>query len=108
MKGPEIKSALIQLDLALASGDTGDLTELKLSVEADPKNLEARFDLAMALYASGDNEGAVDHLLESIAINRAWNDEAARKQLVKLFGAFGQTDPLTIEARKRLSSILFS
>ena len=54
-------------------------------MEADPKNLEARFDLAMALYASGDNEGAVDHLLESIAINRAWNDEAARKQLVKLF-----------------------
>ena len=108
MKEPEIKSALIQLDLALASGDTGDLTELKLSVEADPKNLEARFDLATALYASGDNEGAVEHLLESIAINRAWNDEAARKQLVKLFGAFGQTDPLTIEARKRLSSILFS
>ena len=92
----------------MSSGDTGDLTELKLSVEADPKNLEARFDLAMALYASGDNGGAVDHLLESIAINRAWNDEAARKQLVKLFGAFGQTDPLTIEARKRLSSILFS
>ena len=107
-KEPEIKTALSQLDLALASGDTGDLTELKLSLEANPKNLEARFDLAMALYASGDNEGAVDHLLESIAINRAWNDEAARKQLVKLFGAFGQTDPLTIEARKRLSSILFS
>lgn len=107
-KEQEIKSALSQLDLALASGDTGNLTELKLSVEADPKNLEARFDLAMALYASGDSEGAVDHLLESIAINRGWNDEAARKQLVKLFGAFGQTDPLTIEARKRLSSILFS
>ena len=107
-KDPEIKSALSQLDLALSSGDIGDLTELKLLVEADPKNFEARFELAMALYASGDNKGAVDHLLESIAINRAWNDEAARKQLVKLFGAFGQTDPLTIEARKRLSSILFS
>jgi len=107
-KEPEIKTALSQLDLALTSGYTGDLTDLKLSVEADPKNLEARFDLAMALYASGDNGGAVDHLLESIAINRAWNDEAARKQLVKLFSAFGQTDPLTIEARKRLSSILFS
>ena len=61
-------------------------------MEADPKNLEARFDLA-ALYASGDNEGAVEHLLESIAINRAWNDEAARKQLVKLFGAFGPNRP---------------
>ena len=105
---PEIKSVLSQLDLALASGETGDLAELKLLVEDDPKNLDARFDLAMALYAAGDSEGAVDHLLASIDMNRAWNDEAARKQLVKLFGAFGQTDPLTIDARKRLSSILFS
>ena len=107
-KEPEIKSVLSQLDLALASGETGDLAELKLLVEDDPKNLDARFDLAMALYAAGDSEGAVDHLLASIDMNRAWNDEAARKQLVKLFGAFGQTDPLTIDARKRLSSILFS
>ena len=107
-KEPEIKSVLSQLDLALASGETGDLAELKLLVKDDPKNLDAKFDLAMALYAAGDSGGAVDHLLESIAMNRAWNDEAARKQLVKLFGAFGQTDPLTIDARKRLSSILFS
>ena len=107
-KEPEIKSVLSQLDLALASGETGDLAELKLLVEDDPKNLDAKFDLAMALYAAGDSEGAVDHLLASINMNRAWNDEAARKQLVKLFGAFGQTDPLTIDARKRLSSILFS
>jgi putative thioredoxin len=77
-------------------------------VKDDPKNLDAKFDLAMALYAAGDSEEAIDHLLASIAMNRAWNDEAARKQLVKLFGAFGQTDPLTIDARKRLSSILFS
>ena len=107
-KEPEIKSVLSQLDLALASSETGDLAELKLLVEADPKNLGAKFDLAMALYAAGDSEGAIDHLLASIAMNRSWNDEAARKQLVKLFGAFGQTDPLTIDARKRLSSILFS
>ena len=107
-KEPEIKSVLSQLDLALASGETGDLAELKLLVKDDPKNLDAKFDLAMALYAAGDSEGAVDHLLASIDMNRAWNDEAARKQLVKLFGAFGQTDPLTIDARKRLSSILFS
>ena len=62
----------------------------------------------MALYGAGDNEGAVEHLLESIKINRGWNEEAARKQLVKLFGIFGVADPLTIDARKRLSSILFA
>jgi putative thioredoxin len=97
-----------QLDLAAAGADAGEVGELRAAVEADPKNLDARFDLAMALYGNGDREGAVDELLESIRINRAHNEEAARKQLIKLFEAFGHTDPLTIDARKRLSSILFS
>ena len=104
----EIKGIMSQLELAKISADVGDITELRQTVESNPKDLDAKFDLAMALYGVGDNEGAVDHLIESISINRAWNDEAARKQLVKLFGAFGQTDPLTIDSRKRLSSILFS
>ena len=107
-KHQEVKAALAQLDLILSSAEVGDLAELRTAVESDPKNLDAKFDLAMALYGKGDNEAAVDHLLDSISINRNWNEEAARKQLVKLFGAFGQTDPLTIEARKRLSAILFS
>jgi putative thioredoxin len=107
-KAPEIQAVLSQLDLAAAGADAGEVDELRAAVEADPKNLDARFDLAMGLYGNGDREGAVDELLESIRMNRAWNEEAARKQLVKLFEAFGHTDPLTIDARKRLSSILFS
>lgn len=107
-KAPEIQAVISQLDLAAAGADAGEVGELRASVEADPKNLDARFDLAMALYGNGDREGAVDELLESIRINRAHNEEAARKQLIKLFEAFGHTDPLTIDARKRLSSILFS
>ena len=107
-KAPEIQAVISQLDLAAASADAGEAGELRAAVEADPKNLDARFDLAMALYGNNDREGAVDELLESIRMNRAWNEEAARKQLVKLFEAFGHGDPLTIDARKRLSSILFS
>jgi len=107
-KTPEIQAVISQLELAAASADAGEVSDLRTAVEANPKNLDARFDLAMALYAQHDREGAVDQLLESISINRAHNDEAARKQLVKLFEAFGQTDPVTIDARKRLSSILFS
>ncbi len=108
VKAPEIQAVIAQLDLAAAGADAGEVGELRAAVDANPKDLDARYDLAMALYGSGDREGAIDELLESIRINRAWNDEAARKQLVKLFGAFGHTDPLTIDARKRLSSILFS
>ena len=107
-KTSEIRAVVSQMELAQASSEVGDLVDLRASVEKDPKNPENHFNLAMALYGDSDNEGAVDHLLESIRINRAWNEEAARKQLIKLFGIFGPTDPLTSDARKRLSSILFS
>lgn len=107
-KTSEIQAVVSQMELAQASSEVGDLGDLRVSVEKDPKNPENHFNLAMALYGSSDNQGAVNHLLESIRINRAWNEEAARKQLIKLFGVFGPTDPLTSEARKRLSSILFS
>ena len=108
IKTSEIQAVVSQMELAQASSEVGDLVDLRASVEKDPKNPENHFNLAMALYGSSDNEGAVNHLLESIRINRAWNEEAARKQLIKLFGIFGPTDPLTSDARKRLSSILFS
>jgi len=107
-KTSEIQAVVAQMELAQASSEVGDLGDLRASVEKDPKTPENHFNLAMALYGSSDNEGAVNHLLESIRINRAWNEEAARKQLIKLFGIFGPTDPLTSDARKRLSSILFS
>ncbi len=107
-KAPEILAVISQLDLEAAGADVGELSDLRAAIEADPKNLDTRFDLAMALYAENDREGAVDALLESIRINRAWNEEAARKQLLKLFEVFGHTDPVTVDARKRLSSILFS
>ena len=107
-KTSEIQAVVSQMELAQASSEVGDLGDLRASVEKDPKNPENHFNLAMALYGNSDNEGAVDHLLESIRINRAWNEEVARKQLIKLFGIFGPTDPLTSDARKRLSSILFS
>ncbi len=80
----------------------------KARVAANPKDHEARVELAQALFATGDKEGAVDQLLESIRINRAHNEEAARKQLVTFFEAMGPMDPLTLSARRRLSSLLFS
>lgn len=104
-----VQAALSAIELeASAAEAAGKLAPLKAAVEANPKDHQARCDLANALYASGDREGAVDQLLESISIDRAWNEEAARKQLLQLFDAFGPTDELTVSARRRLSSILFS
>jgi putative thioredoxin len=86
----------------------GQIGALKAKVAADPKDMHARLDLAMALFGGGEKEAAMTALLDMIRDDRKWNDEAARKQLVKFFEAFGATDPLTLQGRRRLSSILFS
>ncbi len=91
-----------------AAGSAGASAELEAKVAANPADHQARFDLAMACYAAEHKEQAVDHLLEIVRRDRKWNEEAARKQLVKFFEALGPMDPLTIAARKRLSSILFA
>ena len=75
---------------------------------ADPGDHQARYDLALALDAGGDREGALNELLDIVRRDRKWNEEAARKHIVTLFEAMGFTDPRTVEARRKLSSILFS
>ncbi len=104
----EIDAAQDLLEVAQQGSQSGNLTELQESVQNDPDNIEAKFDLSIALNAKGDREGALDLLLEIINRDKHWNDEAARKQLVKFFNAWGASDPLTIQGRRRLSSLLFS
>jgi putative thioredoxin len=106
---PELAAARASLELAEAGSKAkGALGELKARIERDPKDFQARYELASALFAAGEREAAIDELMEIIRRNRAWNDEAARKQLLKFFEAMGPTDPLTVAARRRLSSILFA
>jgi putative thioredoxin len=105
----EVIAARTGLELAEAgSKAAGAIGELKARLEQNPKDHQARLDLASALFASGEREPAIDQLLEVVRRDREWNDQAARKQLVKFFEAIGLTDPLTVQSRKRLSSILFS
>src|SRR5262245_53588655 len=105
--GP-VTSVRAALDLARVAGKAGDIGKLKAKVEAEPANHQARLDYAVALAASGKKTEAAEHLLESFRRDRKWNEEAARKQLVKLFDAWGPRDPATLEGRRRLSSIMFS
>jgi putative thioredoxin len=90
-----------------AAGATGRLSEIEAALATNPNDHQARFDRAMALYAAGDQEKAVDDLLEIVGRKRDWNEEAARKQLVKFFEALGPTHALTLSGRRRLSSLLF-
>ena len=106
---PEIKSAIAALELADKAGESvGQTAELESKVAANEADHQARFDLALAYYASGRSEETIDHLLTIVQKNRAWNEEAARKQLIEIFDALGSADPLVADSRRRLSTILFS
>jgi putative thioredoxin len=106
---PEIAAARAALELAEAGEKaSGAVGELRERLARDPNDHQARFDLAAALFAAGERENAVDELLEIVKRQREWNEQAARKQLVKFFEAMGPTDPLTQTARRRLSSLLFA
>ena len=104
----EVASLRSALELADARKDAGDPEELARKVAANPKDCQARFDLAMARYAADDREAAIDELLEIVRRDQSWNESAARKQLLKFFEAFGSDDELTQTGRRRLSSMLFS
>jgi putative thioredoxin len=103
-----VASARAELELAKKAADTGDLGSLQAAVARDPADYQSRFDLALALNAKGDREDAAEALLAIVAKNLAWNDEAARKQLLQFFEAWGAKDATTLKARQRLSSLIFS
>ncbi|HEX2840686.1 thioredoxin [Hyphomicrobium sp.] len=103
-----VQSVRAALELAKLADKADDTSELEQRVTANPADHQARFDLAVALAARGKKEQALDHLLDLVRLDRNWNDQAARKQLVQLFDAWGPKDEFTLEGRRRLSSILFS
>jgi putative thioredoxin len=105
---PEITAVRTAIELAAQSADAGDTADLEARVAAKPGDHQARFDLAGARYAADDAAGAIEALLELFRRDRNWDDEAARKQLLKIFEALGPTDPRTVDGRRGLSSILFS
>ncbi len=104
----EIEAARAQLALARQAADAGPVDDLRAQVAADPDNHQARFDLAQALYAKGDAEGAIDALLELFRRDRDWNEGAAKAQLFTIFDALKPTDPLVARGRRRLSSMIFA
>lgn len=107
-KAPELEAAHAQLLLARQAADAGPVAELTAAVEAAPDDLQARFDLAQALYANGDAQSAVDHLLELFKQDREWNEGAAKAQLFTIFDALKPEDPIVLNGRRKLSSLIFA
>lgn len=105
---PELEAARARLGLARQATQAGPVDELRARVEADPADHQARFDLATALHASGDVQGAVDELLELFRRDREWNDSAAKTQLFTIFDALPPQDPVALTGRRKLSSLVFA
>ena len=104
----EIASVRSALQLAIEGRAAREkLGEFEARLAADPDDHQARIDLAVALNAMEERAKAVDALMEAIKRDRAWNEEAARKQLLKFFEAWGFDDPATLAGRRKLSTLLF-
>lgn len=107
-KDADVIAVRAQVALADAAADAGDPAAIESLLAAKPEDHQARFDLAMARIGVGDLAGAADALLEIIARERTWNDDAARKQLLVVFEAAGSNSDVARNGRRRLSAILFS
>lgn len=105
---PAVSALKAQIALADQAAGLGEEGELRARIERDPKDYDARFELALLLNARDQREDAADLLLDIFRLNRSWEDDKARKQLVQFFEAWGPTDEATLYGRRRLSSLLFS
>jgi putative thioredoxin len=104
-KALSLKAAI---ELAEQAQDLGDASDLQRRIEDNPADYQARFDLALLYNAAGKRQDAADQLLEIVRLDRKWNDDGARNQLLQFFEAWGAADPASQAARRRLSSLLFS
>jgi putative thioredoxin len=105
---PEVLSAKAALDMALNPVDVSEMGSLKAQIDRNPDDFQARLDLAVLLNGAGHKAEATDQLIYIIRKMRNWNEESARKQLVKFFEAWGPKDEFTLAGRRKLSSVLFS
>ncbi len=104
----EVAAVVTALDLAAEAGDTGAVDELRAKLAGNADDHETRYELALALYGANKSDEAIDELIAIIKKKRDWNEDAARKQLLKIFEALGFTNPITVAGRRKLSTVLFS
>ena len=104
----EMETAFAQLQLEKQAEEVGPLTDLLIKVGENPDDHNARLDLAQAMYGAGKVEDAVAELLELFRRDPDWNNGAAKAQLFTIFEALKPNDPIVLNARRKLSSLIFA
>ena len=112
---PEIKNskpveeAILLLEISeKAFMAKGNIEDLEKKLKQEPDNLDYLLQMAIALFGIGQIEDSFEMLLKSIKIDKEWNEQAARKQLLEFFSSAGIEAKETISARKKLAILLFS
>lgn len=105
---PALTALAKSVALAEQAEALGDEADFVAKLDKDPDDHQTRADLAILLNAKGKRDEAAQCLLDIMGRDRDWNSDGARTQLIEFFGAWGDADPATIEARGKLSIILFS
>ena len=107
-KGEAYTTLANSIRLLAEAADLSETAALEAAVAANPDDMQARFDLALALNAEGKRVEAAEALVASFKRDRSWNDDGARKKLLEFFEAWGPKDPATLKGRRLLSAALFS
>lgn len=105
---PLLEAVHAQITLAREAANAGPVADLEAAVAANPDDHQARFDLAIALHAAGQVEDAVTQLLDLFRRDREWNDGVAKTQLFTIFDAREAKDPIVLNGRRKLSSLIFA
>lgn len=104
----DVAAVIAAIENAERAQDLGEIDDLRARINFDPNDMQAHFDLALALNAKDMREEAADALLEIIRRDRSWNEDGARKQLLQFFEAWGPMDKAAVGARRKLSTLLFA
>jgi len=104
----EIEAVFAKIALARQMLAVGPLLELEAAVNSDPADNKARFEYSQALYAADKLAEAVAQLLELFRNDPNWNDGAAKVQLFTIFDALEANDPIVLNGRRKLSSMIFA
>ena len=87
--------------------DKNNFDEIINKLKIDPLDKKLRYELAELYLSSNDIKSGFDELLIIYDQNPQWNDNAAKSKLLEQFELLGFNDPNVIEARKKLSSLMF-
>jgi putative thioredoxin len=103
-----IKSVRTALDLMADTPLDEDMSSAREAVAANPDDHDARFALAEKLVGQGKNKDASEHLLKILSDEMEWGEGKAKAKLLEIFEAAGPKDPITVEGRRKLGSLMFS